>query len=537
MFTFAQTPKVLGAIYRSYPSEREIMFVTFQLTKGAVLRTASSTVMAVVLSYLAVVGVTGCGTRVSDAVLPPTQGTQTIQGRVYGGQQPVAGATIQLYAAGAPPSGGGFGQGSRPLISGPLPTTDSNGAFTITGDYPALSTPGYFYIVSSGGSPGKGNPANPNIVMIAALNNCTATTTLSSSLFININEVTTVASISALQTFIAAPTPGNVGAPAIGAPAAAYNDLRNAFEMASNLVPISTGAVSTQAGSNGPLINTLADILAYCVNSDPSSTSNCSTLFADATPTGVTPIAADITQAAWYIAQNPTNELAALFALVTPNPPFPALSAPPANFNVSLPPTAAVACFAILGASAISSAGATIVSGADLGLYPGTSVTGFPPGTITSPAAQHITDSVAQNAQEDLSNAYTYAAGLLGATVLPDDMSGLILSPGLYSSSTAQLSTNMTLNALGNTNAVFIFQIGSTLTTAPDTQVILLNGAQAQNVFWQVGTSATLGTNSTFEGTIMAHASITVGTGATVHGRALASTAAVTLDSNTVTAP
>jgi hypothetical protein len=117
-------------------------------------------------------------------------------------------------------------------------------------------------------------------------------------------------------------------------------------------------------------------------------------------------------------------------------------------------------------------------------------------------------------------------------------MSGLTLTPGLYkTTSVAQLSTNMTLDAQGDTDAVFIFQIGSTLTTASGTRVVLVNGAQAKNIYWLVGTSATLGTNSVFVGTIMANASITLGTGARLNGRALASTAAVTLDDNTVTAP
>jgi hypothetical protein len=151
----------------------------------------------------------------------------------------------------------------------------------------------------------------------------------------------------------------------------------------------------------------------------------------------------------------------------------------------------------------------------------------------------HITDPTAAQAQLDLTTAYIYTAGLPGGAVLPGDLSGLTLTPGLYTTaSTVMLSAgNVTLDGQGDVNAVFIFQIGSTLTTIGSTQVILSGGTQAQNVFWQTGSSATLGTNSIFQGTIMALQSITLDTGATLTGRALARNAAVTMDSNTVTAP
>jgi len=151
----------------------------------------------------------------------------------------------------------------------------------------------------------------------------------------------------------------------------------------------------------------------------------------------------------------------------------------------------------------------------------------------------HITDPTAAQAQLDLTTAYLYAAGLPGGAVLPGDMSGLTFTPGLYkTSSTVMLSAgNVTLDAQGNANAVFIFQVGSTLTTLGSTQVVLAGGAQAKNVFWQVASSATLGTNSIFQGTILSLQSITLDTGASLTGRALARNAAVTLDSSTVTAP
>jgi hypothetical protein len=202
-------------------------------------------------------------------------------------------------------------------------------------------------------------------------------------------------------------------------------------------------------------------------------------------------------------------------------------------------PLASAATFEVLAASTVTSTGPTIISGGNLGLSPGSAVTGFPPATLTPPAVMHVTDPSAAQAQLDLTTAYNYAAGLPGGAVLPGDLSGLTFAPGLYTnSSTVMLSAgNVTLDAQGNANAVFIFQIGSTLTTIGSTQVILAGGAQAKNVFWQVSSSATLGTNSIFQGTILSLQSVSLDTGATLTGRALARNAAVTMDASTVTAP
>ncbi|MEO6801666.1 MAG: ice-binding family protein, partial [Granulicella sp.] len=150
-----------------------------------------------------------------------------------------------------------------------------------------------------------------------------------------------------------------------------------------------------------------------------------------------------------------------------------------------------------------------------------------------------VSDQVAAQAQLDLAVGYNYAAGLAGAAALPANLAGQTLTPGLYSNAAAVTLSggNLTLDAQGNANAIFIFQIGSTLITTGGTQVILTGGAQAANIYWQVGSSATLGTTSLFQGTIMALQSITLDTGANLQGRALARNAAVTLDSNMVTAP
>jgi len=202
-------------------------------------------------------------------------------------------------------------------------------------------------------------------------------------------------------------------------------------------------------------------------------------------------------------------------------------------------PMGSAANFVVLAGSTVTNTGPTIITGGNLGLSPGSAVTGFPPGTLTPPAVMDVTDPTAATAELDLTTAYLYTAGLPGGAVLPGDLSGLTLTPGLYTnSSTVMLSAgNLTLDAQGNANAVFIFQIGSTLTTIGSTQIVLAGGAQAQNVYWQVSSSATLGTNSIFEGTILSLESITLDTGATLTGRALARNGAVALDANMITAP
>jgi hypothetical protein len=202
-------------------------------------------------------------------------------------------------------------------------------------------------------------------------------------------------------------------------------------------------------------------------------------------------------------------------------------------------PLGSVANFDAVAGSTVTNTGPTTIAGGDLGLSPGSAVTGFPPGTLLSPAVMHVTDPTAAQGELDLAVAYNYASTLPGGAALPGDLSGLTFTPGLYkNASTVMLSVgNVTLDGQGNANAVFIFQIGSTLTTLGSTQVVLAGGAQAKNIFWEVSSSATLGTNSIFKGTIIALQSVTLDTGASLQGRALARNGAVTFDSNTVTAP
>jgi Ice-binding-like len=199
------------------------------------------------------------------------------------------------------------------------------------------------------------------------------------------------------------------------------------------------------------------------------------------------------------------------------------------------PPLGNASSFAVLAATTVTSTGPTVVNG-DLGLSPGTSVTGFPPGTVSGTV--HPGDAAAAAGQTDLTTAYNNAAGQSPTVTGLSSIANQTFTPGVYNASSSLLVNGpVTLDGQGNQNAVFIFQIGSALTAASGVVINLINGAQACNVFWQVGSSATLGTGSTFAGSILALASITVTTGDTVAGSMLARTGAVTLDSDTITAP
>jgi type VI secretion system secreted protein VgrG len=197
--------------------------------------------------------------------------------------------------------------------------------------------------------------------------------------------------------------------------------------------------------------------------------------------------------------------------------------------------------FAVLAGSTVTSTGASVITGGDVGVSPGSAVTGFPP--LTPPFTFQEGNAAALQAQNDLTIAYNAAAGLpVTQNLTGQDLGGLTLTPGVYFfSSSSQLTGKLTLNDQGNPNALFVFQIGSTLTTASDSSVVTINGgsgAPGLEVYWQVGSSGTLGTDTAFDGNILALASISADTGATdLDGRFLARNGAVTLEGNTITVP
>jgi len=223
---------------------------------------------------------------------------------------------------------------------------------------------------------------------------------------------------------------------------------------------------------------------------------------------------------------------ALLFCFLTVN----SLSYADTICNLLYPDTilGAAATFGVLGASTVTNTGPSVING-DLGLYAGTSITGFPLGIVNGTIDD--TDSLAEQAQADALFAYNVLAGLApNGNLTGQDLGGLTLTPGAYQfDSSAMLTGALTLNFQGLSNQNFVFQIGSTLTTASSSSVLITNPGDDDSVYWQVGSSATLGTTTAFYGTIIADASITLDTGTTiVCGNALALTGAVTMDTNTV---
>ena len=282
----------------------------------------------------------GCGLGSAgsvDPISPAAAPVASITGKVHGGNQPVVGAKIQLYVAGVTAPAGsltGYGAGATPL--GPSTTTDSTGSFSITGTYTCPATTQQAYLVATGGDSGSG--VNANLAEMSALGPCPAGGTLVATVpFVVISEVSTVSAVWALQQFMAPPAAANALQPNIGAPNTSYANataniqsavlgMNNAFVTAKVMADPATGYTPNTnypyATPESAKINTIADILAYCVNSNSTGTSaapvpstQCSNLFAAATPTGK-PAATDTIQAAWYMARNPINNIGTLYGFV-----------------------------------------------------------------------------------------------------------------------------------------------------------------------------------------------------------------------------
>jgi hypothetical protein len=248
------------------------------------------------------------------------------------------------------------------------------------------------------------------------------------------------------------------------------------------------------------------------------------------TPAVTTPAVAPVLPVKVPVVTTPAVTTPAVTTPVVTVPPVPPVVPP---VQVPAVPLAASASFAVLAGSGVTNTGATVLTG-DLGSFPTLSITGL--ASLTLGGLNQAGGAVAQQAKADLVVAYDNAAAKAPTAAIAADLGGRTLAPGVYrSASSIGLTGTVTLDGQGDPNAVFVFQAGSTLTTASASQVALTNGARACNVFWQVGSSATLGTGSTFRGTILALTSVTVTTGVTIAGRVLARNGAVTLDTDTIT--
>jgi len=262
---------------------------------------------------------------------------------------------------------------------------------------------------------------------------------------------------------------------------------------------------------------------------------------------GTTPVPGTVTYAGAFATFRPANNLAPYTqytAVITSTATTPAAGAQSPSYKWSFTtgssadqPAVCLANFAVLSGSSIISSGPTTVTG-DIGVSPGAAISGFPPGTLTGTI--YAGDAAAAQGIIDLTAAYGNAvARSVGAVPVAGDLGGQTFTAGLYNSvsSLSIVAGNLTLDAKGDPNAVFIFQMASTLTTAAGSQIILVGGASASNVFWQVGTSATLGANSLFNGSILANQSISLDPDASVNGRLLAQDGEVTLESDIITSP
>ena len=330
----------------------------------------------------------GCANMISNSPAGPSYELGTTTGKVHGGNQPISGATVKLYAAGTT----GYGKGSA-LLASTTTSTDGNGSFAFTqvatqpgtlgSSYACPSSKSLIYLVSRGGDPLNNNGSNNNTaaVLMAALGQCGS----AAGLFVNVNEVSTVASVTALAQYVnpgtstpASVTVGTNGDYTLASPPQAGTGLINAFATVPNLENLATGLSNTAftpasgGGAAGVTVtgtpesakmNTMANILASCVNNANASAANCTTLFANAIPptaavtsqpTATFSTAVDTLQAAYYMATNPidsiasspnTTNIAALYGLASANAAFQnALAAQPSDWTVGITYTAIGTC-------------------------------------------------------------------------------------------------------------------------------------------------------------------------------------------------
>ena len=391
------------------------------------------------------------------------------------------------------------------------PATINATTFTLTAGTPPVAVPG---VVSYAGSTATFTPSSA--LAVSTLYTATITTgaTDSSGIALANNFVWTftTASIACVPPTVVSVAPPNL---AVGI---CPNTLIVAtFNQAMNPATINTTTFTLTSPGTPPVAvagTIVYNPAIYAATFTPTNPLALNTLYTATITTGAQDLAGDSLAAnfVWTFTTSPTA----------------------CNATVPL----GTACsFGVLGGSTVSSTvnEGTDVTG-DIGVWPGSSITGFPPGIYTG--TEYADDAVAQTAQGDLTTAYNYAAAAPGGAVLPADIGGETLAPGVYKTTSAQPSLGITGNLTLSGSGTYIFQVVSTLTTAAgNSQVILAGGAQSANVFWQVGSSATLGTNTIFQGIIMAQASVTLTTGATLDGSALARTGAVSMDENLVNVP